>query len=181
MYIGNRTYKNVDYTDYKTHLINGEKKRRLYKMNCVQCSSDRGYKVLGEANRSCLACHTKRMTKKTKQQKKIYSSMKANVNQRFKWRKINKDAGIFRFLPYSLEQLMSHLESQFEPWMNWDNHGLFSRSRKTWQIDHIVPDSYFIYLSPKDKSFNDSWALNNLRPLESMANILKSDSVEDVA
>ena len=181
MYTGNRTYKNVDYADYKTHLISGEKKRRLYKTVCIKCGSDRGYKVLYETQRSCLGCHTKKVTKKTSQQKKIYSSMKANINQRFKWRKVNKDAGVFRFLPYSLEQLVHHLESQFEPWMNWDNHGLFNSHRPTWQIDHIIPDYSFDYSSPADKGFVDSWALNNLRPLESMTNILKSNNMEYVA
>ena len=29
----------------------------------------------------------------------------------------------FDYLPYTLQQLKEHLESQFEPWMNWDNYG----------------------------------------------------------
>ena len=42
----------------------------------------------------------------------------------------------------SIEEFKLHLESKFEPWMNWDNHGKFTGNyNETWQIDHIVPIS----------------------------------------
>jgi 5-methylcytosine-specific restriction endonuclease McrA len=144
-------------------------------MKCLECGTDRGYLKHYEAQRTCLKCHTKRYTKKSPEQKRVYGCIKANINQRFKQRAINKDIGIFRYLPYTLNQLVKHLESQFEPWMNWDNHGLYDKNRMTWQIDHIIPDSNFVYSSPTDNGFLNSWALSNLRPLESMANILKSN------
>lgn len=166
------TYSNVDYTDYILNCRN----KRLYKMTCSECSNDRGYKIHNEAKRTCLKCHTKRYTKKSPEQKKIYNSMKANINVRFRQRNLQKQEGIFRHLPYTIHQLMAHLESQFEPWMTWENHGLYSVHRKTWQIDHIKADSHFTYKCPTDQEFLDSWALRNLRPLESMANILKSNN-----
>ena len=45
-------------------------------------------------------------------------------------------------LGYSAEQLKCHIESQFEPWMNWENHGNYSKDKQTWQIDHIIPLKY---------------------------------------
>lgn len=42
-------------------------------------------------------------------------------------------------------------------------------------IPYIHPDSDFIYHSVTDEGFLKSWSLSNLRPLESMANILKSN------
>lgn len=166
-----KTYDNVDYNDF----ILNSKNKRLYKMVCMTCGADRGHKIHNEALRSCLSCHTLKQTKKTKEQKKIYCSMKSNINARFFARKINKDLGAFRWLPYSLDDLMKHLESQFESWMNWDNHGVYNKNIKTWQIDHIIADANFKYSNVLDQGFKDSWALNNLRPLESMANIMKSD------
>lgn len=165
------THANVNYEDY----ILDKKNKRLYRTRCKECGADRSYKKHSEANRTCLKCHTARYTKKNSNQRKIYCSMKANINQRFQWRKIGKNVGIFRYLPYTLDQLMMHLESMFEPWMNWGNHGAYSKKRKTWQIDHIIADSNFVYSSTNDKGFQDSWALSNLRPLEAMANILKSN------
>jgi len=43
----------------------------------------------------------------------------------------------------TFEQFKEHLESQFEPWMTWDNYGnpkdgIFAPN-KTWDIDHIIP------------------------------------------
>lgn len=170
------TYQNVDYCDF----ILNTRNKRLYKMKCILCGSDRGYKIHNEALRSCLKCHTKKYTKKSKEQKRIYNSMKANMNVRFAARKINKDMGIFRWLPYTLQDLMTHLESQFEPWMTWDNHGVYNPRKRTWQIDHIIPDSSFKYESLTDQGFKDSWALSNLRPLDSMENILKSNKKQSV-
>lgn len=166
------TYPNVDYTDYILNCRN----KRLYKMACSECGGDRGYKIHNEAKRVCIKCHTKKYTKKTIEQKKIYNSMKANINVRFKQKNLKKQEGIFRHLPYTIHDLMKHLETQFEPWMNWENHGLYSPNKKTWQIDHIKADANFNYKSVEDSEFLKSWALSNLRPLEAMNNILKSNN-----
>lgn len=165
------TYTNVDYTDYKLNINN----KRLYKMTCITCGADRGYKIHNEATRSCLKCHALKQMKKTPEQKKIYNCMKANINSRFRHRNLLKQEGIFRHLPYTIHELIKHLESKFEPWMNWNNHGLYNPNKKTWQIDHIIADSKFTYTSTEDQGFKDSWALSNLAPLESMANIIKSN------
>jgi len=69
---------------------------------------------------------------------------------------------------YSVEELMKHLESKFEPWMNWGNYG-------KWHVDHIKPKSLFHYTSAEDKEFKECWSLNNLQPLEAIENIRKSN------
>ena len=40
-------------------------------------------------------------------------------------------------------------------------------------IDHIKPRSLFKYKKPENKEFKECWALNNLQPLEKIANIKK--------
>jgi len=69
---------------------------------------------------------------------------------------------------YTLTDLMKHLESRFEPWMNWKNYG-------KWHIDHIKPQSLFNYKTAEDKEFKECWALNNLQPMEKIANIKKGN------
>lgn len=175
------TYSNVNYEDYKIKSNTQGKNKRLYRMTCKECGKDRGYLTHGEAKRSCLECHTKKCTKKSKIQKRLYGCIKANINAKFKQRNLLKLAGILRYLPYTLEELKRHLESQFEPWMTWENHGVYNVNSqlnpnlRTWQIDHILPDSSFSYTSVHDEGFKLSWALNNLRPLESLTNIIKSN------
>jgi len=84
------------------------------------------------------------------------------------------------FLPYSIEGLKTHIENQFELWMTWENQGKWNKttwddnnsSTWTWQIDHIIPHSTFKYESMKDKEFQECWALNNLRPLNTKINAI---------
>lgn len=70
---------------------------------------------------------------------------------------------------YTTEDLMEHLERQFDENMNWDNYGTY------WDVDHIKPKSLFKYSSPNDLGFKKCWALKNLQPLEHIANIKKSN------
>ena len=47
-----------------------------------------------------------------------------------------------QILGCTFEQFKEHLESQFEPWMSWDNRGLYNGTPDYgWDIDHIVPVS----------------------------------------
>ena len=70
------------------------------------------------------------------------------------------------FVPYTLDELMRHLERQFLPGMGWDNKG-------EWHIDHIRPISSFQFDGPSDPAFREAWALTNLRPLWGKDNIRK--------
>lgn len=71
-----------------------------------------------------------------------------------------------KLVGYTLKDLIKHLESQFECWMNWANYG-------KWHIDHIRPISSFHYEIPEDPEFQECWALKNLQPMEAIANIKK--------
>lgn len=82
---------------------------------------------------------------------------------------------IFDHLPYTADELKAHLEAQFEDWMTWDNWGKFDPNRKTWQIDHINPQSKFPFSSFEDDNFKKLWELSNLRPLETVENIAKGN------
>lgn len=99
--------------------------------------------------------------------------------------KINKSSknnnSCLKYLPYTLEELKRHLESKFESWMNWNNHGPYrisswndnDPSTWTWHIDHIIPHSVFKYTSMQDQSFQNCWSLSNLQPLSAKQNIVK--------
>jgi hypothetical protein len=95
---------------------------------------------------------------------------------RFKSKKGN--ASISRFLPYNIRELIRHLESLFEPWMNWNNWGIYNSktwndndcSTWTWQIDHIIPQSTLPFDSMEHTNFKKCWSLENLRPLSAKLN-----------
>lgn len=80
-----------------------------------------------------------------------------------KWRKWESLVG------YSVEDLMAHLEKQFDNKMTWDNYGNY------WEVDHVKPKSLFHYETAEDGEFKKCWALDNLQPLEKITNIKKGN------
>jgi len=53
-----------------------------------------------------------------------------------------KESNTYNILGCSYEQFILHIESKFEPWMNWDNYGLYNGEfNYGWDIDHIIPVS----------------------------------------
>lgn len=87
------------------------------------------------------------------------------------------NSSILLYLPYTMQELKTHLESLWEPWMTWENYGMVSKLKRTWQIDHIVPQSLLPYSSMEDENFKKCWALENLRPLDSLENIKKGNKL----
>jgi len=95
-----------------------------------------------------------------------------------------KKTSCIKHLEFTFKQLKEHISSQFEPWMNWDNQGIYSpktwkdddSSTWCWQLDHIVPQSDLPYTSMEDENFKKCWALNNLRPLSAKQNLLDGTS-----
>jgi hypothetical protein len=41
-----------------------------------------------------------------------------------------------------------------------------------WNLDHIIPNSEFKYISIQDDEFKKCWSLSNLRPLSAKQNVL---------
>lgn len=104
----------------------------------------------------------------------VRSVLKTNKNNNGTWKNIS----------YTPQVLKEHLESRFEPWMNWQNHGRYvpnvwddeDQSTWTWQLDHIIPQSDLPYSSMEDDNFKKCWDLENLRPLSSKQNIIEGSS-----
>ena len=61
---------------------------------------------------------------------KIISLLRSRILQVLKNKKQDKS---INFLGCSPKEFKLYLEQQFQPEMNWDNHG------KIWEIDHIIP------------------------------------------
>lgn len=73
---------------------------------------------------------------------------------------------------YTIEDLQRHIESKFQPGMNWDR--LMGGQI---HIDHIIPKSKFNYSKPEDPEFRKCWALENLRPMWARKNLSKGNKI----
>lgn len=111
----------------------------------------------------------------------LRSILSTTIRNRLKANNSSKcRSSILAFLPYTIKELCLYLESQFEPWMNWDNRGKYNskiwndndKSTWTWQLDHIIPQSLLPYDSMSHPNFQKCWDLNNLRPYNSKQNLL---------
>lgn len=88
---------------------------------------------------------------------------------------------VLDFLSYTPKELKLHLESLFELWMTWENHGKYDvktwddndPSTWKWQIDHVVAHSKFRYASMDCEEFRQCWTLSNLQPLSAKQNMIK--------
>lgn len=56
---------------------------------------------------------------------------------------INKNNKYEQILGTSFPELKKYIESKWEPWMNWNNYGLYKTNEYNvgWDIDHIIPTS----------------------------------------
>lgn len=92
---------------------------------------------------------------------------------------------ILKYLPYSINELKDHIESQFESWMTWDNWGKYNSntwndndsSTWVWNIDHIIPQAHLLYSSMEDDNFKKCWALDNLRPYSAKKNVINGSKI----
>jgi len=184
----------VDYSDGKYCRICGETKsiemfrehispkRKWRDALCVICEPINSKKInaqehIKEKRRQYRICNKQEINKKTREKSKKDPNFKLRKRLSSEiWKALQKTDSskeghsILEYLPFSIQELKDHLETQFESWMTWENWGACNKSKKTWQIDHIIPHSEFNYISMENKEFKECWNLNNLRPLESFKN-----------
>jgi len=72
----------------------------------------------------------------------------------------------------SIQEYITYIEQQFEPWMSWDNQGNYTGNyNETWQLDHIIPISN----ATTEEEVIKLNHYTNLRPLCSRKNVEKSN------
>jgi 5-methylcytosine-specific restriction endonuclease McrA len=98
---------------------------------------------------------------------KLNDNMSSRMYHFLKFRKNNTHWE--KFVDYSLDQLIIHLEKQFKEGMDWDNYGSY------WEVDHIIPIAVFNFKSSNNIDFKKCWNLKNLQPLEKKLNRIKKD------
>jgi hypothetical protein len=153
------------YQDY--YQLNIEKKREQgqeYYLN-----NKEKYKVSPEVNRI-------RHQKENEDPKnRIHKMVSSNVYHSLKKIGISKNnQKVFTMVNFSLQELMDHLEFLFQPGMTWDNYGKYG-----WEVDHIIPRSFFEFTEIDSLGFKVCWSLENLQPLWMVDNIKKGNKIFD--
>lgn len=102
---------------------------------------------------------------------KISTCLRSRLNKALKGNV--KSQGTMALIGCSIDELRKHLESQFEPWMTWDNHGRYNPNKRTWHIDHVVAMAKFDLSDPKQQA--DACNYTNLKPLLAKNNLIKGN------
>jgi len=178
-----------------------EEKGIIHFVHCKKCNIgkpycefhiDDTYRKNGRRTSRCKACTAKKNKAYPKKPRTLKSKIRAifgisieqhmtkmrkeyleDLSCKVVWRKLEEHCG------YDEEKLIKHIESQFVGEMSWDNYGqlgtTIERGNFCWAIDHIKSKKSFHYTSLNDKAFKECWSLDNLRPLETRMNMIKSD------
>ena len=106
----------------------------------------------------------------TKKRRRTDPSFRLKLNLRTRiWNALkgkNKSASTMELIGCTIEELWTHLESKFEPWMTRKNYG-----KGGWDVDHIEACSKFDQTYPEQQRKCFHWS--NLQPMEHIANIKK--------
>jgi hypothetical protein len=102
-----------------------------------------------QASRRWVQENKNKLNESAKQRKQTDPLYKLSCNIRililvsFNKKHHNKTSKTTDILGCSFEQFKQHIESQFKPWMTWNNRGGRSISglNTTWDLDHIIPIS----------------------------------------
>lgn len=140
--------KDINNKYYKNNKENIINKRTIYRKN--RYNSDINFKLS-----SCL-------------RSRLTSAIKNN----------HKSGSAIKDLGCSIEEFRLYLESQFEPWMNWDNHGNYDLNRDTWQIDHKEAISKFDLTNKEE--LKKACHYVNLRPLKAIDNLRKGANNDSI-
>jgi hypothetical protein len=107
---------------------------------------------------------------------KSKKNIKCLIRNSFKTRGYNNQSRIYEILGCSYHEFKIHVESQFEFWMNWNNHGLYNGELNYgWDIDHIVP----LASAKNEEEIIKLNHYTNLRPLCSKINrYVKKDKLD---
>jgi hypothetical protein len=104
----------------------------------------------------------------TDQNYAIVYRLRTRLRQALKGAGVKKSSKTFDLIGCTIQELVAHLESQFQPGMTWEN-------RSEWHIDHIRPCASFDLSDPAQQRACFHWS--NLQPLWAADNLAKGDKV----
>jgi len=135
---------------------------------CKLCLNKRNKQWLDNGGRDWSNQYRKNK-KATDPQFKLKHILRLRLLDALKRNNTTKRHSALILLSCSIEQCKQHIENQFKPEMNWNNHGSY------WEIDHIKPcDSFDLTDTEQQKQ---CFHYTNLQPLTISENRSKKNKV----
>jgi hypothetical protein len=134
----NKEYKEKNKERDKTKKSKYDKKYREQNKDKIAITKKKNYEENKEKRRE----YFREYKKKRKENDKLYFLKEKYRNILYKAikYKTSKNGSSESILGCTYEEFKIYLESKFEPWMNWNNYGLYNGTPNYgWDIDHIIP------------------------------------------
>lgn len=118
-----------------------ESQRKYYLANKEKCNlQSKNYRKVNKIKINKKANQTAKIRKINDPIYKLKCNLRRNLCKIFKENKYIKNSKTHEILGCSFQEFKQYLESKFQYWMNWDNHGLYNGELNYgWDIDHIIP------------------------------------------
>lgn len=174
----------------KLYKKNGEMRRKHTCRDCLNAYKIERYKENpGKAKNDAITWKKNNRDKVNAKQRerikmdplfKARETLRSQIKMAFKRRGASKKGNSFiKFVNYTMQDFINHIEQQFELWMTWENQGKYNpktwddndQKTWTWQLDHIKPQSDFKFNSMEDEDFKKCWSPDNLRPYSAKKNV----------
>jgi hypothetical protein len=159
---------------YDWALANGWKKGMITK--CVPRGTNpspdtikflsRNASIVSDETKKLQRNNIDRMRRRTDPVYKLRCSLTSRTLKAFAAIKKSKPYNTLSLLGADIQTVKAHIEKQFEPWMNWENHG-------EWHIDHIMP----LASAKTEEDMVKLCHYTNLQPLKASDNISKKDRI----
>lgn len=160
------------------YLANPDKKKQTSKEWAKRNPEKRRANLLKNKDKINARRRTKSQETSQKKKTKRHADPKFNIDilMSNQIRKVLKEAGGSKqgqtwekCVGYTIEDLAAHLESLFTDGVSWENQGSY------WDIDHVIPKTWYAFSSKDDEEFKKCWALKNLQPLTKFDNVSKQN------
>lgn len=136
---------------------NLEYRKKYYKNYCIDNKKD--------INRNKLSY--KKHRKQNDNLFKLSSSIRNLISSSLKKQNISKTSKTYDILGCTYQEFKLHIESKFQPWMNWNNYGLYNGELNYgWDFDHIIS----ISSATNEKEIIELNHYTNFQPLCSKVN-----------
>lgn len=112
--------------------------QKIWRQNNPEYSKKHG-KIYRNNNRKKINEYTKEK-RKNDPLFKLSVNIRASIKMSIKRQGFSKKSKTPEILGCTYEEFKIHIENQFLPWMNWNNHGLYNGELYFgWDLDHIIP------------------------------------------
>jgi len=155
---------------YETRIEQNKKSREWHKYNKEKCNK---LSLLWYYNNIERSRNNKNKWNKQKRKNdpnfRLLSSVRIQMANGLKM--IRKSKHTLQYVDLTIDELWRHFESRFTPIMTRENYG------KVWQIDHIIPVSFFNLNDIVERQQCYHWT--NLQPLDKTENVnIKKDRID---